>query len=204
MFSTKKLIAALLKKPYSQYQLSTYDSTRPVKVVIGSGFTFDKDWILTDIETLNILKRRDWAAYFPENSIDRILAEHVWEHFTEEQGKLAFTNCHTFLKPGGTLRVAVPDGFQPSAQYIEMVKIGGTGDGADDHKMLYTYQSMSAMLEEIGFKVHLLEYFDENGSFHKSPWKKEDGMILRSAENDSRNQNGELNYTSLIIDAQKQ
>jgi predicted SAM-dependent methyltransferase len=204
MSSTQKLLAALLKKPYSQFQLQNYDPSQPVRLVIGSGFTFSRGWIQTDIETLNILKKEDWAAYFRENSVDRILAEHVWEHFTPADGKLAFTNCHTFLKPGGVLRVAVPDGFHPNPAYIDMVKPGGTGNGADDHKVLYTYQSMAAVLEEVGFKVLPLEYFDENGKFHKVPWSTADGMILRSAEHDARNKNGELVYTSLLIDAQKQ
>ncbi|TDB61375.1 class I SAM-dependent methyltransferase [Arundinibacter roseus] len=203
MFSTQKLIAALLKKPYSQFQLSSYNPAKPVKLVIGSGFSFIKGWMLTDIETLNILKADDWAAYFPENSVDRILAEHVWEHFSEADGKLAFKNCHTFLKPGGVLRVAVPDGFHPDPEYIAKVRPGGTGDGADDHKILYNYKLMSGFLEEIGFKVLPLEYFDENGQFHQQPWRPEDGIIRRSADHDSRNQGGKLVYTSLIIDAQK-
>lgn len=203
MIYKDKLVAAFLKKPYSQFQLTSYDPTKPIRLVIGSGFTFVKGWLHTDIETLNILKLEDWAAYFPENSVDRILAEHVWEHFNEADGKQAFRNCHTFLKPGGVLRVAVPDGFHPNPEYIDKVKIGGTGDGADDHKMLYNYQIMSSFLEDIGFKVIPLEYFDENGQFHQRPWRTEDGIILRSAAHDPRNRAGELVYTSLLIDAQK-
>ena len=203
MISTEKLIAGFLKKPYSQFQLSTYDPAQPVRLVIGSGYSFIKGWILTDIETLNILKKEDWAVYFPENTVDRILAEHVWEHFTEAEGKLAFTNCHTFLKPGGVLRVAVPDGFHPDPEYINNVKPGGTGNGADDHKILYNYRLMGAFLEEIGFKVHALEYFDENGQFHKAPWSPEDGTVRRTADHDPRNQDGQLRYTSLLIDAEK-
>ncbi len=203
MTSPQKLAAALFKKPYSQYQLSTYDPAKPVKLIIGSGYTFSKGWLHTDIETLDILKASDWAAYFPENSVDRILAEHVWEHFSVADGQLAFRNCHTFLKPGGVLRVAVPDGFHPNPEYIDMVKIGGTGNGADDHKVLYNYRLMSAFLQDIGFRVKPVEYFDEQGEFHKNPWRVEDGMVLRSAEHDQRNQGGELVYTSLIIDAEK-
>lgn len=203
MISSQKLVAALFKKPYSQYQLSTYDPTQPVKLVIGSGYSNVKGWLHTDIETLNILKADDWAAYFPENSVDRILAEHVWEHFSEADGKLAFRNCHTFLKPGGVLRVAVPDGFHPNPEYIEMVRVGGTGNGADDHKILYDYRLMSAFLQEIGFKVTPVEYFDEQGDFQQIPWRVEDGMIRRSAAHDERNKNGALVYTSLIIDAEK-
>ena len=203
MTLTQKILAGLLKQPYSLFQLSTYDPAKPVKMVVGSMFSVYKGWIHSDIETLNLLKKSDWEKYFQENSIDRILAEHVWEHLTEQEGKLAFRNCYTYLKPGGFLRVAVPDGFQASKEYIDMVKPGGTGNGAWDHKILYNYKLMSGFLEEIGFKVKVLEYFDENGEFHKSPWKPEDGMVRRSADYDDRNKNGKLGYTSLIIDAYK-
>lgn len=199
----QKIIAGLLKVPYSKYQLISYDRDKPVKLVVGAMFSVFKGWIHSDIETLNLLKKSDWERYFLEDSIDRILAEHVWEHLTPEEGQLAFKNCYTFLKPGGVLRVAVPDGFSPDEEYINLVKPGGTGMGADDHKLLYNYKIMSEYLENVGFKVHPLEYFDENGQFHKAPWKIEDGMIRRSADHDRRNQNGKLGYTSLIIDAIK-
>lgn len=203
MTLTQKILAGLLKEPYSQYQLSTYDRSKPVKMVVGSMFSVYKGWIHSDIETLDLLKKSDWDKYFEPDSIDRILAEHVWEHLTEEQGKLAFQNCYTYLKPGGLLRVAVPDGFQASEDYINMVKPGGTGNGAWDHKILYNYKLMTGFLEEIGFKAQPMEYFDENRKFHKSPWSPEDGMIMRSADHDKRNSDGKLVYTSLIIDAYK-
>ena len=199
----EKIIAGFLKEPYSRFQLVSYDPSKPVNMVVGSMYSLYKNWIHSDIETLNLLKKSDWEEYFQENTLDKILAEHVWEHLTEDEGKLAFQHCFIYLKPGGFLRIAVPDGFNPSEEYIEYVKPGGTGNGADDHKILYNYKLMSDFLINIGFEVKLLEYFDENGKFHKFPWKPEDGMIRRSADYDSRNQNGKLGYTSLIIDAYK-
>jgi len=47
------------------------------------------------------------------------------------------------------LRVAVPDGFHPNPGYIERVKPGGTGPGAGDHKILYTYRTLSAILSSL-------------------------------------------------------
>ncbi|KAA0989660.1 class I SAM-dependent methyltransferase [Dyadobacter aurulentus] len=199
----QKIVAGLLKEPFSLFQLTTYDRTKPINMVVGSMYSVYKGWIHSDIETLNLLKQSDWAKYFDENSIDRILAEHVWEHLTPEEGKLAFRHCYMYLKPGGFLRVAVPDGYHTSEDYINYVKPGGTGEGADDHKILYNYQIMSGFLEEIGFKVKPLEYFDENGQFHQNPWRIEDGMVRRSVDHDDRNKGGKLGYTSLIIDAYK-
>jgi len=113
------------------------------------------------------------------------------------------SNIFTFLKTGGNLRIAVPDGFNPNKEYIESVKPGGIGVGAIDHKFLYTYRDLPAILEGFGYYINLLEFYDELGKFHLNPWNKENGIITRSAINDQRNKNGSLNYTSLIIDAIK-
>lgn len=199
----QKIWVAYLQKPHSLWQLKTYSRKKPVRLVVGSCLTLLPGWVHSDIDTLDILKREDWEKYFPPGSIDIILAEHVWEHLTPEQGKLGFENCYRYLKPGGFLRVAVPDGFHASDEYIGWVKPGGTGNGADDHKILYTYRSMSEVLESVGFTAKPLEYFDENRVFHRNNWDPEDGMVKRSARFDERNREGKLVYTSLIIDAVK-
>jgi predicted SAM-dependent methyltransferase len=64
---------------------------------------------------------------FTHNSITAILAEHVWEHLTFEEGVQAAKNCYKYLKPGGYVRCAVPDGYFPDEEYQNIVKIGGPG-----------------------------------------------------------------------------
>jgi predicted SAM-dependent methyltransferase len=127
----------------------------------------------------------------------------VWEHLTEEDGARAARQCFEYLKPGGYLRVAVPDGFHPDETYIEYVRPGGTGAGADDHKVLYTHKTFAALFERAGFRVELLEYFDSSGEFHFVDWSPEAGTIVRSRRFDDRNAGGTLKYTSIILDAQK-
>jgi predicted SAM-dependent methyltransferase len=101
------------------------------------------------------------------------------------------------------LRIAVPDGYNPNPHYIDYVRPGGTGAGADDHKILYNYVTLKSSLEGAGFEVQLLEYWDEKGEFHFINWTDEAGHIMRSRRYDKRNQEGNLNYTSLIVDAVK-
>lgn len=129
------------------------------------------------------------------------MAEHVWEHLTGEGALQANANCYEFLRPGGRLRIAVLDGFHPDPAYIEYIRPGGPGPGADDHKVFYYYQSLKEQLEKTGFMVHLLEYWDERGHFHFREWTSEDGHIRRSKRYDLRNQDGSLVYNSLIVDA---
>ena len=129
-----------------------------------------------------------------------MLAEHVFEHFTPEQLGIVLRQARRYLKPGGRIRFAVPDGNHPDPNYIDRVRPGGTGIGASDHKALYDSDSISELLGEAGYDVQLLEFFDGTGNFQRAPWRREDGYIGRSADNDARNVAGNLVYTSLIID----
>ena len=71
----------------------------PLRIVVGAGGLFDPGWIPTDVDVLDILDEAHWRRLFRENSIDAILAEHVWEHLTAEQGLLAARNCYRFPAP---------------------------------------------------------------------------------------------------------
>ncbi len=53
------------------------------------------------------------------------------------------------------IRIAVPDGFHKDENYIRSVKPGGTGIGADDHKHLFNYKSLSTLFEKQGFVSYL-------------------------------------------------
>jgi len=176
---------------------------KPVRLNLGAGQTRVSGWESTDIDTLNLLKRKDWLAIAAPNSVHAMLSEHVWEHLTETQGREAATLCFEFLRPGGHLRIAVPDGLNPDTAYQEYVRPGGTGSGADDHKMLYTHVTFASLFASVGFKVDLLEYWNEEGTFFASEWEPKDGLISRSKRFDPRNQNGTIGYTSLILDATK-
>ena len=176
---------------------------KPLRAILGSGPVGQKGWLSTDVTHLNVVSNKDWKKYFDVNSIEALLAEHVWEHLDEAEGTEAAKNCFTYLKPGGYLRIAVPDGFHPSKNYIDMVKPMGNGVGSDDHKMLFNHVTLATMLESAGFVVELLEYYDKNGVFHKKDWDPKTGLIRRSVRFDDRNMNTDLNYTSLIVDAWK-
>ncbi len=191
------------KQMLGRYRLSRLTDESSVKIVIGAAGIYDAGWINTEIDFLNLLNPDHWTAYFQRNMIDAILAEHVWEHLTLAEGLEAAKRCFDYLKPGGYLRVAVPDGFHPRKDYIEEVKPGGTGAGAADHKILYNHISLGKVFKEAEFRIVLLEHFDNRGKFHYIDWDPEDGKIHRSKRFDKRNEGGRLIYTSVILDAHK-
>ena len=71
------------------------------------------------------------------------------------------------------------------------------------HKIVYNYRTLCAAFEKAGFVVDLLEYCDENGTFHYKYWNELDGKIGRSLRFDTRNKDGKLGMVSIIIDAKK-
>jgi predicted SAM-dependent methyltransferase len=172
-----------------------------VRVVIGAGPTAYSGWLATDLPVLDALKEGDWSRIFRPGDVDRVLAEHVIEHWTERELRQFLRAVRPYLSRVGRIRVAVPDGLHPDSSYIDEVKPGGTGLGADDHKVLHTFPSMAAILSDEGYGAEPLEYFDDGGRFHRLAWSAEDGFVMRSADHDDRNGVKPLSYTSLILDA---
>jgi len=173
-----------------------------IRVIIGSGGIGQAGWIPTDYPIIDVTNRDSMRCYFKAGGIHSFLAEHVWEHLTPEDAYIAAKNCFYFLTSNGLLRIAVPDGYHTDIDYINYVKPGGIGVGADDHKTLYNYRTLSGLLKKAGFKTKLLEWFDEHGKFNYQNWSPDDGCIHRSIRFDERNKQ-KIKYTSLIIDAIK-
>ena len=190
---------------YKMIKLKIYliFNIKRLNIILGAGNTKFKNWISTDYPVVDITDSLTLANYFEPSSIDALLAEHVWEHLSEQDAFIGITNCFRLLKSGGYFRIAVPDGFHCDQEYIDNVRPGGKGAGADDHKILYNYKILSKLLLKVGFKVKLLEWFDEKGEFHFENWSESDGLITRSTRFDMRNKIHPTQYTSLIVDAIK-
>jgi len=172
-------------------------------IILGSGKTGQPGWVSTDRAVIDLCDRATFARHWQPATRHAFMAEHVWEHLTPEDGRTAIALCFEFLRPTGTLRIAVPDQLNPAAEYREYVRPGGTGPGADDHKILYDYLTLEAALCAAGFTVERQEYWDEAGQFQHRDWSDDRGYILRSRRYDPRNQDGKLGYTSLILDGIK-
>lgn len=178
-----------------------------IKLVIGAGeYNNNPGWLHTQQEHLDLIDEKTWSKRFRANSITAILAEHVWEHLTYEEGVEAARICYRFLQPSGYIRCAVPDAYFPDESYQSIVKVGGPGPldhPAATHKIVHNYKTLTNMFQAAGFEVHLLEYCDETGEFHSNEWDGTKGVIFRSKKYDPRNQGDKLVFPSLIIDAIK-
>jgi predicted SAM-dependent methyltransferase len=208
MKSLRKAIRELLYIPINYFtkirlRSKIKSSSDKLQIIIGAHNTDYKNWLPTNIDSLNVLQKESFQHLFGEKKVTRFLAEHVFEHISYSDALIALKNCYSYLEKGGAVRIAVPDGFHPNEEYINMVKPGGFGEGAHDHKLLYDYKKLAKVFEEAGFKAQLLEYYDETGTFHYNDWDSKDGHVIRSRRYDKRF-NEPLGYSSLIIDGIKE
>lgn len=177
-----------------------------MKIILGAGITKLKGWLSLQENELDMTREDDFLKYSELEGVDAFLSEHVFEHLSFEDGKIAAKNIYKFLKPGGYIRVGVPDKNFRNSEYQNTVKIGGPGPvdhPAASHKIVYDYKLLSEVFESAGFSVNLLEYCDENGDFHYKHYNQEDGRIGRSYRFDTRNYDKTLGFVSLILDAHK-
>ena len=102
---------------------------------------------------------------FANDSIELIYACHVLEHFSHDDAVRVLTRWFEVLKPGGMLRVSVPDIDRIVRIYVKNwqhfqtpgnspwigLLYGGQGDLYDFHKTGFNFCWMTHLLEEIGF-----------------------------------------------------
>ncbi len=163
-------------------------------------------WVATQGDQLNLLDPSSWERFFGKKRADALLCEHVFEHLTVEEGAKAAKTIFAYLKPGGFIRVAVPDRHFPDEEYQRWVQVGGPGPRdhpAANHKVVYGYRELVKVFEAAEFEVRLLEYHDEKGRFHLNEWNVDEAPVYRSSKLDHRNRYGKFGFASLIIDAIK-
>lgn len=82
---------------------------------IGCGTDYKKDWINVDNNSDNNIEKLDlnWDLRnplpFEDGSVDYIFNEHFFEHLTVEEARISMADLMRVLKPGGVMRIAMPD-----------------------------------------------------------------------------------------------
>ncbi len=79
---------------------------------IGCGNTYHPAWVNIDVEPVSReIIRHDAGTPLPfkDSCFDACYCSHVLEHFSFDEAVLLLNEIHRVLKPGGFIRVAVPD-----------------------------------------------------------------------------------------------
>jgi len=142
-----------------------------VKLNLGCGWrNFGKDWIHIDGGDYPHLDYKDITNLeFEDNSVDLIYASHVIEYFDINEVKEVLREWRRVLKPGGELRVAVPDFEAMNILYyngkVKLKDIIGPlygrmpmGGKMIYHKTTYDYESLYLLL--YGLAYNEIERYD--------------------------------------------
>ena len=159
---------------------------------------FGPDWIHIDGGDLPHLDSHDIVNLpYEDNSVDLIYASHVFEYFDREEGLEVLKKWFPKLKPGGVLRIAVPD-FESMAELY----VGGKyplknflgplfgkmkmGDETIYHKTVYDFDGLMELLKSAGFSdIKWYDWrntehahFDDHSQSYLPHMDKENGTLM--------------------------
>ena len=171
-----------------------------MKLNIGCGKrNFGKEWIHIDGSDYEHIKYHNITKLeFEDNTVDLIYASHVFEYFDREEANNVLEEWKRVLKPGGILRLAVPDFEICSKLYNEgkydldtfasmfYGKWKITEGLTVYHKTIYDFKSLKKVLENNGFSNIKLwdwrktchSHFDDYSQAYLPHMDKENGVLI--------------------------
>lgn len=104
----------------------------------------------------------DMLDFVPGETVELIYASHVLEHFGRWEYKQVLAEWWRVLRPGGVLRLAVPDfamcaklyyekGLQDGLSGLVGLICGGQRHVLDTHRMVFDEALLTSALREVGF-----------------------------------------------------
>lgn len=133
-----------------------------LKLHLGCGTKRIENYVNIDIRYLpgvDEINNVKFLRNYQENTVDVIYACHVLEHFSRWEYENVLKRWYGLLKPGGILRLAVPD-FRSICEYYcktnDLIKIMGVLYGGQDydenyHYIAFDFSSLAKTLQSIGF-----------------------------------------------------
>jgi len=166
-----------------------------MKLNIGCFTVMYKGWLNIDMLHLDAYARERGFDFFRHDisyglplaneSVDFIFASHVLEHVTVTDGFIFLNACHRVLKPGGVMRVAVPDlamlceqyqrgDFSHLADNPEVARAAFPADKfwnilTNGHKAAYDWPMLKETTQAIGFKSERKTYNVGHEVFKETP-----------------------------------
>jgi predicted SAM-dependent methyltransferase len=172
-----------------------------VKLNIGCGTSGIEGWVNIDNSPSILLARLplgkrifrtpDWPhgvrradvrkrIPFPDAAVSCIYSSHTFEHFTYDESLAVARECFRVLKPGGILRIVVPDlailvkdylsdpaNSMASHRFISRLLLTSSVrdivHAGAHHKQMFDARSLVHMLQEAGFAAPAVSSFGSSG-----------------------------------------
>ena len=167
-----------------------------MKVHLGCGKrNFGTDWVHVDkVDYPHVTWRDVTKLPYPKQSCDLIYASHLLEYFDRVEVVQVLEEWLRVLKPGGTLRLAVPNFEAICLMYgrgISLDKLigplyGKWGSPPVYHKTVYDFDSLERVLTSAGFsEVRLYDWretehaqHDDHSQAYLPHMEKETGTLI--------------------------
>lgn len=172
-----------------------------VKLHIGCGRRdFGPSWVHIDGVKYPHVKHTDVQNLpFVSESVDLIYSSHLLSYFSRSEVLFLLLEWNRVLKPGGVLRIAVPDFEAIAKLYITcgdrfplqsflgpLYGVMKMGNKEISHKTTYDYRSLSVVLRDVGFKnIGLYDWrhtehahIDDHSQAYLPHMAKEDGTLI--------------------------
>ncbi len=96
---------------------------------------------------------------YADESVSEIVASHCLEHFSHRQTCFVLQDWVRVLKPGGKIRIAVPDFEEVAKLYLAGAPVnvqgyvmGGHNDGDDKHGCLFDREALTELMMDCGLE----------------------------------------------------
>lgn len=112
-------------------QKAEHRNLRPAFLNLGCGTHYHPDWTNVDFKSAHpsvIACDLNTGIPFPDNTFNVVYHSHLLEHFPKRFAPDFLKDCHRVLKPGGILRVVVPDLEQIARWYLVLLEKAQQGD----------------------------------------------------------------------------
>jgi predicted SAM-dependent methyltransferase len=112
---------------------------------------------------------------FPNSSVDFIYMSHLLEHVRRKDQRKVLDEMFRVLKPGGVLRLGVPDfdlllemyiATGRNTRAIEPILMGGQDYEYNYHYVIFNQASITELLKEVGFR-EVRKWNPEGDALHK-------------------------------------
>ena len=131
----------------------------------GCGKHWHPEWLNVDISSPNpevmcVDLRVDWPL--PDNFFDMAYHSHMLEHMSFAEGRKLMHHCWNTLKPGGLMRVAVPDLEGIAREYLAQLAAARRGEEGAEHRLRWMVLELVDQLARHQSGGEMLSYLGQN------------------------------------------
>jgi predicted SAM-dependent methyltransferase len=162
-----RVVATAAASPRARRSAESIRAAAPLRLHLGSGPARKDGWVNVDLVgddvdlTWNILK----PLPLTDGSVDAIFHEHVLEHLSIEDGYQLARESHRLLRPGGVLRIGVPDCGTPDIGWPDApTRLLALHEffAEPGHQTMYDAETLGLIVRAAGFEVVEQRAFGES------------------------------------------